>query len=236
MSIKHFSFDLWLTLIKSNPLFKEERAKYFYDKYNSQGLELEKIKQIIHSIDKNCDVFNEKTGQNVSATARYAKVLNRLGVNSKEVMDDSLRNIKLDINRLFLDYKPFLLNKDIITTLDNLKNDFFRLNLASNTGFIEGNVIIDILKELKLYQYFDFLIFSDQIKTSKPSNLFYDYVFKELKNKFEKKQVIHLGDNYNADFLGAMNYGFQAIHITNSDYTYDTIKEGYEKIAETERS
>ncbi len=28
--IKHYSFDLWFTLIKSNPKFKEERAKFFH--------------------------------------------------------------------------------------------------------------------------------------------------------------------------------------------------------------
>lgn len=31
---KHYSFDLWLTLIKSNPEFKLKRTIFFYDKFN----------------------------------------------------------------------------------------------------------------------------------------------------------------------------------------------------------
>jgi len=31
---RHYSFDLWLTLIKSNPGFKAERAHYFFENYN----------------------------------------------------------------------------------------------------------------------------------------------------------------------------------------------------------
>ena len=31
---EHYSFDLWLTLIKSNPLFKPARIEYFFENYN----------------------------------------------------------------------------------------------------------------------------------------------------------------------------------------------------------
>ena len=38
---KHYSFDLWLTLIKSNPTFKKERALFFHKHLNAAGKSLE---------------------------------------------------------------------------------------------------------------------------------------------------------------------------------------------------
>jgi putative hydrolase of the HAD superfamily len=129
-----------------------------------------------------------------------------------------------------LEFKPFLLNEKIKLTMENLINNGYKLNLASNTGFIEGRVIINVLKELELFDYFDFLIFSDEIGASKPSALFYDCVYDKLKNNLNKNEVMHIGDNYYADFLGAIHYGFQALHICEQQFTYyDIIQEINEK-------
>ena len=236
MLIRHLSFDLWLTLIKSNPVFKIKRAEYFFNKYNPHKIELIQLKQLIHEIDKKCDDYNEKTGTKVPVTLMYSMILTALGSSVELITEEILNHIKFNIDSLFLDFKPFLLNEKVKITIENLKNDGYKLNLASNTGFIEGNVIINVLNELDLYDYFDFFIFSDEIGASKPSAFFYDCVYDKLKNNMNKNEVMHIGDNYYADFLGAIHYGFQALHICEQQFTYyDIIKEINERNYKSER-
>jgi putative hydrolase of the HAD superfamily len=43
---KHYSFDLWLTLIRSNPLFKQQRSRIFHQQYNTLGKPLEEVERI----------------------------------------------------------------------------------------------------------------------------------------------------------------------------------------------
>src|SRR5690348_14119191 len=40
-TILHYSFDLWLTLIRSNPAFKRERAQYFFHHHNGKAKPVE---------------------------------------------------------------------------------------------------------------------------------------------------------------------------------------------------
>jgi putative hydrolase of the HAD superfamily len=40
---QHYSFDLWLTLIKSNPYFKIERTKIFHRDFNPAGKSIDDV-------------------------------------------------------------------------------------------------------------------------------------------------------------------------------------------------
>lgn len=228
--IQHISFDLWLTLIKSNPLFKLKRAEQFYREYNLCKLELPEVIRRMTEVDRGCDAENERTGLKIPATAMYALVLVALGFEKEKLDDQLLYKIKKDADLLFWEYPPCLLNHHVKDLLENLKNNRFGLNLASNTGFIESETLIPVLKELGLYHYFDFFIFSDQIHASKPAPLFFDALFERVKDRLTKEEVVHIGDNYSADFVGATEYGFHAVHLDSRDYCYsDIIKKIYEK-------
>ena len=68
---KHYSFDLWLTLIKSNPNFKKERALFFHKNFNSKKKNIEEIEKIFRQVDIICNSINEKTGKNIDADEMY---------------------------------------------------------------------------------------------------------------------------------------------------------------------
>jgi putative hydrolase of the HAD superfamily len=55
---KHYSFDLWLTLIKSNPIFKKERALFFHQHLNAAKKSIEEVeitkKQVVTLRLKKC--------------------------------------------------------------------------------------------------------------------------------------------------------------------------------------
>ncbi|RYD21052.1 MAG: HAD family hydrolase, partial [Spirochaetia bacterium] len=68
---KHYSFDLWMTLIRSNPAFKLERTRFFYQHFNCKEKTLEEVGLVFRQIDVMCNAINEKTGGNIHAEEMY---------------------------------------------------------------------------------------------------------------------------------------------------------------------
>ena len=220
--IKHISFDLWLTLIKSHPEFKEKRAEFLNKEFNPFGYSVKKIMEIVQNTDKACDRLNEINGGKIQTEFMYRRILLKLGNDSKSVTDDLLFMIKLTVNDLFMNLQPIFLNPLIPSILHSLKKDGYLLNISSNTGFIEGKIMVATLKNLNILEYFDFCIFSDEIKASKPSSLFFNKILEKISVK--KWEVLHIGDNLKADYEGATKFGFKGLYINNQQYTLNDIK------------
>ena len=219
--IKHISFDLWLTLIKSHPEFKMKRAEYFCKEFNPLNFSSNEVLEIVKSTDKACDRLNEIFGSKVPAVFMYHRILRKLGNDSHIISKELTEEIKSVIDKLFLELQPRFLNPTILPMLTTLKNKGYTLNISSNTGFIECDIMVATLKNMKIYEYFDFCIFSDEISASKPSDSFFQHVYR--KSNLEKKEILHIGDNYKADYDGAIKFGFKALHITNSQYNINDI-------------
>ena len=220
--IKHISFDLWLTLIKSHPEFKEKRAKLLNKEFNPKSLSVGEIMGIVQRTDLVSDRLNEITGLKVPTDQMYRRILSQLGNTPQSITDELLSHIKLKVHGLFMDNPPGFLNNSIKPMLKKLCNDGYTLNISSNTGYIEGSTIVETLVALDISEYFVFCIFSDEVGASKPSFRFFTEVFEKL--NVEKKEVLHVGDNYKADYEGALKFGFKALHIRNQQYTINDIK------------
>jgi putative hydrolase of the HAD superfamily len=225
--IKHISFDLWLTLIKSHPDFKQRRAEFISREYNPLGYSVNTIMDVVQRTDKVCDRLNEITGRKVSTELMYRRILVDLFNDFASINEGLLLSIKLEVNRLFMNYPPPLLNESILPMLQYLKNEGYSLNISSNTGYIEGSTMEATLKNIGIWEYFNFCIFSDQIGLSKPSVDFYDKVLE--RSGCKKEEILHVGDNYKADFEGALKYGFKALHINNQQYTVNDITRHLQK-------
>ena len=220
--VRHISFDLWLTLIKSHPRFKEERAIFLKKEFNPCGYSVKEIIGIVQNTDKVCDRLNEIRGGKIPTEVMYRRILERMGNEIKSVTDEVINQIKNRINELFMDFQPLFLNEFIAPMLENLYREGYTLNIGSNTGFIEGSTISRTLKNMGISHYFKFCIYSDQIEASKPSFRFFNKIYEKL--NMEKESILHIGDNHKADYQGALEFGFKALHINNSQYTVDDIK------------
>lgn len=183
--------------------------------------------EIVQSVDKVSDRLNEINGKKVTTECMYRRILQKLGYDPGCVKDDVYTKIKQKVNDLFMKYPPLFLNESIQPMLHSLKEEGYSLNISSNTGYIEGTTIIATLKCLNIFEYFDFCIFSDEIRLSKPSPEFFEKVFE--RTGFEKLEVLHIGDNFKADYDGAVKYGFKALHINNQQYTINDIKRHLQK-------
>lgn len=224
MKIKHISFDLWMTLIRSHPQFKLKRAELIAELFDMKQHSPQQIDTFVRSVDRIFDRYNMISGKKLSANKMYCQLLQRLAPKNKTIDIEAAIKLRKESDKLFLAYCPVFVNDCIPQMLHQLKEEGYSINLSSNTGFIEGETLRTTLSELGIVQYFDFLVFSDEINASKPSSHFFQHVYDKVNNEVAKEEVLHVGDNPNADYQGARNFGFNALLITDLNYTIDDIR------------
>ncbi|SHH88128.1 putative hydrolase of the HAD superfamily [Chryseobacterium oranimense] len=206
----HFSFDLWLTLIKSHPEFKTKRVELFTSFFNIDK-PIDEVAKTVKYYDDLCNTINEVTGGNIDTFEIYLMILNALNVDVKQLDNKKLDSFYQKSEELFLEYKPVVIFENIKEFLDQIKNQGKTINILSNTGFIKGRTMRKFLIQEELDQYIDFHIYSDEINISKPNPL----IFQEVKNNLKDQElpmhrILHIGDNPVADYRGAKDFGFSA--------------------------
>lgn len=215
-AIQHISFDLWLTLIRSNPDFKTKRNRLFKDFFEIND-SIEKVTEIVRYYDVLCNSINEKTELNLDTFEIYYLILKALNVNIELISTDKLHLFYSETESLFMQNKPTLIFPKTVNQLAEITADEKTVSILSNTGFIKGKTLRKLLYHYELEPFLSFQIYSDEEKISKPNFLLFDKVFNEI-NKIklvEKKAILHIGDNELADYKGALSYGFDAVLIKN---------------------
>ena len=206
----HISLDFWGTLVFSNSNFRDERAKFLSSRLNKNK---ELINNAFKEIGEKYNSFQEKGTNNTSPIALFNQVLDFLDVNDKIINGIHLYESVLDI---------FMTNSPKINTKLKIMIDY---NLAkgkttsilSNTAFIPGSVITKFLDDNFGVNYFSFKIFSDEVKIAKPNMEIYNLIYENTKliypSGIDKNQIVHIGDNYENDVLGARKFGFNSYLI-----------------------
>ncbi|WP_312342263.1 HAD family hydrolase [Chryseobacterium binzhouense] len=214
-SHSHFSFDLWLTLIKSHPEFKAKRVELF-SSFFDVNKPINEVAKVVKYYDDLCNTINEVIGGNVDTFEIYLLILNALEVDLKKINKGILNKFYQKSEDLFLEYKPIVIFENLHQFFDEIKNQGKTINILSNTGFIKGKTMRKFLIEEDLDQYIDFHIYSDELKVSKPNPLVFQEVKNLIKNQnLKMNQILHIGDNAIADYKGAKDFGFNAHLITH---------------------
>ena len=115
------------------------------------------------------------------------------------------------INQLAIDYIEHLsdfnhLIPDTLTVLDFLKSKY-KMHIITN-GFKE--VQKRKLEKSNLIQYFETVTISEDVGEKKPHKLIFNHALKVANANVENS--IMIGDNFNADILGALGVGMKAIY------------------------
>lgn len=203
--IKGISFDLWGTLIKSNPQFKLARTEWLHQE---TGLNKTEIDNTINKVKKSFDQNIEKYGLHYSSDFLYTTILKELGVNPNKHWQ-----FKFQSNKMFIEYGAQLYDQDTNLCIKTLAKHY-DLHIISNTLLIDGSVIRMWLKDIDMLQYFKSTTFSSDLNKSKPNpEIFYTA---HQKIGYIKEHIIHIGDNPICDIEGAKNYGFKTELINHS--------------------
>jgi putative hydrolase of the HAD superfamily len=225
---KHYSFDLWLTLIKSDPKFKLERDKYLHRCFNRNKLTLPEVQRIVKEVDVTCNTVNEVAGGSISPFEMYVMILNKLGYPVKDLTQMDLIAIYHYIEGLFLKHPPQPYCPNTFPTLMKLREKGATLSLLSNTGFITGDTIEKMFDQhfpthvpgQSARNMFSFRLYSDRFQCSKPSLKFYQLMGSLCENLHQitdNRMVMHVGDNPYADEAGAKKAGFSTYLINSNN-------------------
>ncbi|HEX8461815.1 MAG TPA: HAD family hydrolase [Segetibacter sp.] len=227
---QHYSFDLWMTLIKSNPAFKQERTKFFHNNFNTRGTALEEVGLVFRQIDVMCNAINEKTGGNMAAEEMYLMVISTINDYHYPLQEVNLTALYADMEELVLKYLPVTYSNETAKVLHELKQKApaSTFSLLSNTAFIKGSTLRKVLKRLELDQYFDFQLYSDEIGMSKPNATLFKLMIEAILEKrgldnMDLKEILHIGDNPKADIWGAEKAGVSSLLINSNNLTISTL-------------
>lgn len=211
---QHLSFDLWLTLIKSNPEFKNKRNLLFKD-FFEVDCTIEKVTEVVRYYDVLCNNINEKTGLNIDTFEIYYLILNALNVHISDIEIEKLSQFYKETELLFMKFKPDLIYHRIQLLFKEIVEQEKTISVLSNTAFIKGVTLRKLISYYELENYFSFQIFSDETGFSKPNKEIFQLVYNQIEilKSVEKKEVLHIGDNIIADYNGAIEFGFDALLI-----------------------
>lgn len=132
-------------------------------------------------------------------TRYYVQLLADLGVN-----DHDGQHARTIITR-YLDPSNWRLDPDVLPALDALRAAGYHLGAASDWG----TNLIRILHTLGLSRYLEWVVISGAVGAAKPSPHFYELMVRRAGVPAQK--IVHVGDSYYADVLGARTVGAQAV-------------------------
>ena len=209
-TIKHIFFDLDHTLWN----FEKNSTltfKFLLDKYNIT-IDLQKFLKVYMPI--NFSLWNLYRDDKI--TKDYLRH-NRLKSTFEKL------NIKIDsglIDEISNDYVKHLpdnnfLLPNAIPVLDYLFQKY-TLHIITN-GFTE--VQNTKISNSNLNKYFSCIIDSETVGVKKPHSKIFNYAYNISKAAY-KNECLMIGDNYQADVMGALNNGFKAIHLNSNNESY----------------
>ena len=222
---KHYSFDLWLTLIKSNPIFKKERALFFYKHLNADEKSLEEVEMIFRKVDLMSNAINQKSGGNLTAEEMHLMVIYELNGSNSTFENLDIEWLLHEMEQLFFQYIPTIYNAETLSTLCIIKEiPDVSMSILSNTAFIKGATLRIVLEKLGMAHFFDFQLYSDEANLSKPNYDFFALMIEEIYYKRPHDNlvfddIIHVGDNVIADIEGANNLGINSFLINSNHKT-----------------
>ncbi len=217
---RHYSFDVWQTLIRSNPSFRATRTAYFADRYNPNGYDLVEVERRMKEADIICTRINERVGKNIDALELILLMMERLGVDLETVTSAEVQETEVVVQNLFREHPPILTDTDLPEILQTLRQRGATLSLLSNTGLIRGGGLSEFFKSVGLGELLAFELYSDEVMLSKPNPAFFARLFQEARTLPEQQasplqpsQILHVGDNPLADRDGAEAAGLRSLLI-----------------------
>lgn len=212
--IKHISFDVWNTLITTNPEYAKARAQIISNVAEVSLSEAETCYKTIKKIlDKQAE---EGVCEDVIDAWRFLSTWFGLSDSYGDIM-----RYYAEIE--FLHYRPTF-NLELVKELRKLSQDF-SLSIKSNTNFISGDVLKKAC-EFEELDCFDFMHFSDEFLLCKPDPMFFTKTLLEQDDEdCSFDEILHVGDNLICDGK-CVDVGMQFCYVSSPEDLLNKLKTG----------
>lgn len=133
--------------------------------------------------------------------SHFAKVIEQLGVEEEAAI-----SIAEGIRDGYLNFSKWYVYEDTISCLEELVNKGYENIIISN----HVPELEELVSRLGIDKYFSRVYTSAKVGYEKPNEEIYKHVLKDVD---KEKDIIMIGDNYNADVQGALKLGLKAILV-----------------------
>ena len=144
---------------------------------------------------------------------RFYRLYDTFNKLNYKINDDLINQLAIDYIEHLSDFNHLI--PDTLIVLNSLRSKY-KMHIITN-GFKE--VQKRKLQKSDLIQYFETVTISEDVGVKKPHKLIFDHALKAANANIENSVMI--GDNFNADILGALGVGMKAIyydfHKTNHE-------------------
>ncbi len=211
--IKHIFFDLDHTLWDFEKNSELALQKVF--KKQHINIDIDVFLEVYKPI--NLDFWRLFRNEKVTKSElRYGRLKNTFDALNYFISDDLINTIANEYIEFLPDFN--YLFDGTFEILDYLK-DKYKLHIITN-GFEE--VQLKKMQSSKIINYFDAIITSESVGAKKPNPKVFIHSL-ELANA-KKENSIMIGDSVEADILGAINVGMQALHCNFENKEIDNQK------------
>jgi putative hydrolase of the HAD superfamily len=222
------TFDAWQTLLFEKA---EDDSRRMLGRSKRSSEVLERLGVRV-SVEQSLSSLNAMVPwlEKVWGTDRDVTHLDQLEFIVREASKDSVALKDEWVNELssayvtpFFDIPPYL-NPDAHEVLRWLKNRKKFTGIICNTGRTPGFAIRKLLAQEGVADYFDVMLFSDEVSVRKPDQRIFRIAAKTMKVK--PAEIVHVGDNLRTDVWGAKNAGLKAAYLST--------EKGRDKAAESD--
>lgn len=211
--IKHIFFDLDHTLWDFEKNSELALQKVF--KKQQINIDLNVFLEVYKPI--NFDFWRLFRNEKVTKSElRYGRLKNTFDTLNYFISDDLINIIAKEYIEFLPDFN--YLFDGTFEILDYLK-DKYKLHIITN-GFEE--VQLKKMQSSKIINYFDAIITSESVGAKKPNPKVFNYALERAKAK--KENSLMIGDSVEADILGALHIGMQALHCNFENKEIDNQK------------
>ncbi len=200
--MKHLFFDLDHTLWD----FEKNSDKTFEFLFKKHQISCDLEKFLYYYRNINFSYWERYRKNEVSKEVLKIGRLNDTFDKIKVSISDELIQLLAEEYLLYLPKNNYLF-EGAIETLTYLKRKY-HLHLITN-GFNE--VQYEKMKNSNLESFFEQIIRSEDIGVKKPDPAIFDFALK--KANATKKESVMIGDNWEADVMGALQFGMKAIYF-----------------------
>ncbi|MEQ4487775.1 MAG: HAD family hydrolase [Dehalococcoides mccartyi] len=203
--IKGVFFDLYNTLIGYQPSREEMTVKLLAElgyTINEDDLYLPVNKADEYFYQQNAQKpisLRERAEQMAVWSHYYRIILEEIGIEPKPELINNLisrwKNLKWEMT----------LYQDVIPCLENLKKRNLKIGLISNAE----KDMSELFNKTGLNKYLETVVISQEVGATKPNPLIFQAALK--KSGLTAKEVLYIGDQYQVDYMGAMNVGLNPV-------------------------
>jgi len=210
------TFDLWETLIVDAPERDMVRNRMRYEGLHKAlgdlGVQLP-LEELRRGYEESATRLQAiwRRNEDVS-TIEQIKMIIELASRQPGVIPPQLGSARLlekayDEDSLFA--FPPKLNSDALRTLKGVRGRGRKIGLICNTGRSSGQSLRRLLENYGVMRFFDVAVFSNEVGYRKPDRRIYEQAAKRLGVNLE--EVVHIGDDLEADVWGAKQAGMRAV-------------------------